>query len=138
MWAHYADNHGGVCIGLDADRVVTSCPLVVHGDVRYQDEPFSMKFDPSEDLGRLLRRLAEALLTKDARWSYEQEVRFVTFEQQPRQRAPEAVQSVILGLRATSQTRDTVNRWKELRPRLNILEARRSPKSYDLELFQIM
>ena len=136
MWAHYADNHAGLCVGIDMDRLLASCHVAVHGEVRYQDEPFSLKFDGKDDLDALLWRLAGALFTKDRRWSYEQEVRLATFKEPAIQCAPEAVRSVVLGLRASAQTRALVMRWKDMRPHLDILEARQAG-SFELALCKV-
>src|ERR1700691_2441204 len=107
MWAHYAANHTGICVGLNMDRIIGSCGVAVHGDVHYQDQPFSLKVGVDEDFfsTAIMNRLAQALFTKDLRWSYEQEVRVVVYKQPAAQTAEGAVQSVVLGLRATHETR---------------------------------
>ena len=80
MWSHYCNNHKGVCIGLDMDKVMESVPpmfgttylepLVV--DVQYQDiieRPNA--YHSAKD------RFSYQLGTKAKEWAYEQEVRLV-------------------------------------------------------------
>ncbi len=80
MWSHYCNNHNGVCIGLDIDKVMESVPpmfgiiylkpLVL--DVHYQEiinRPSA--FGPSAE-----QRMYQ-WTTKAKEWEYEQEVRLV-------------------------------------------------------------
>lgn len=138
MWGHYSDNHGGLCVGLAKDRLVECCHVAVHGLVRYQDQPFTLTFNPAEDMEAMLKRLAVALFTKDSRWSYEQEVRLVTFDQPPVRHAPGAVRAVVLGFRATPEIRRRVMHWKHLKQDLRVLAAR-PPKerSYELDIVPV-
>ena len=80
MWSHYCDNHSGVCIGLDIDKVMESVPpmfgtiylkpLVL--DVKYRDiieRP--NKYHSAEHV------FSYQWEAKAKDWEYEQEVRLV-------------------------------------------------------------
>ena len=80
MWSHYCNNHKGVCIGLDLDKVMESVPstfgtillkpLVL--DVQYMDiieRPNA--YHSAEDL------YSYQWKTKAKAWEYEQEIRLV-------------------------------------------------------------
>lgn len=83
MWAHYCDNHKGICIGLNIDKVFDSVPEMFCQiytkpfifDVQYQDiikrpDVYKSNIDIySYQLG-----------TKAKDWEYEQEVRLVVIE----------------------------------------------------------
>jgi len=85
MWAHYADNHRGVCLefrfmrpppeGSDAARAgiafLTDPEFVGHYPVNYSND-FAQVTD-IKDIGSAIR----ILHTKNPDWSYEQEVRFI-------------------------------------------------------------
>lgn len=64
MWSHYANNHAGICIGLDTDcKPFSSANLVSYSDERPAAE---FNSDPEKLLSRVL-------LTKSKHWSYERE-----------------------------------------------------------------
>lgn len=80
MWSHYCDNHTGVCIGLDIDKMMESIPPLFGTiylkplvfDVQYQDiikRPNA--YHSAKDIFSYQWR------TKAKEWEYEQEVRLV-------------------------------------------------------------
>ncbi|MDP1939312.1 MAG: DUF2971 domain-containing protein [Gallionella sp.] len=71
MWAHYASNHTGVCIGFDGAFE----PFNSADEVFYSDErPQIPTLEPSRDGQKLVRAV---LLTKSMHWRYESEWRCV-------------------------------------------------------------
>jgi hypothetical protein len=72
LWAHYADNHKGLCIHIDR----TVVPFTVAESVRYtQDYPvlhFPLEIDEKEQFVRMF-------CTKSPEWFYEEEHRMVLF-----------------------------------------------------------
>lgn len=96
LWSHYAANHQGFCIGFD-DAIVERLPGVLgHGPVTYQRKAPVFRFyrDPPEIFPR------SAFFYKSDCWSYEQEYRVVTDEQQIIQFPKTCLREVILGCRA--------------------------------------
>lgn len=77
MWAHYCNNHSGICIGLNIDIIIKNtyplfdsiyCEPLIE-DVQYRDitQCPDFKTVPWD----------YQLVTKDKRWEYEQEVRLI-------------------------------------------------------------
>lgn len=96
MWAHYADNHKGVCIEFDTALAnIASMDLLIpiqFGSVIYVKRPYRPipgTVTPDEFTNQLPRlgddrfaidnyeRLQRLLLTKPIAWSYEEEIRVV-------------------------------------------------------------
>lgn len=69
MWAHYADNHAGVCLGFDVPDEVTR-------KIKYVPERTILKLDHTLPLHGVSKEMLEELLvTKYVHWEYEQEWR---------------------------------------------------------------
>lgn len=69
MWAHYAQNHTGVCLGFDV-------PDDKAKQMRYEPERLTGLIDPSKPLRGVTNDVLEAVVTtKYAQWSYEEEWR---------------------------------------------------------------
>ena len=105
MWAHYADNHRGFCIGFDFSKA--PIPLDVSSVTYSNDRPeldteAMMKGLPQEDRAR------RVIFTKSKDWEYEDEFRAFVGNL-PVQRpvfyfiTPLCVRSIILGLRSETE-----------------------------------
>jgi hypothetical protein len=71
MWAHYADKHRGICLGMDVKDSLVS-------EVKYTDEKIRVEFGqhlPKHGLSAEL--LSRVLLTKATCWLYENEHRLL-------------------------------------------------------------
>lgn len=77
MWAHYADNHRGVCLGfvfmrrIDAITSAVDSPFNGYYAVRYDTH-----FAQVKDINTIGSAI-EVLFTKHPDWAYEREVRFI-------------------------------------------------------------
>lgn len=124
MWAHYSENHKGFAIEISEECLEGAIPESNFGNVTYSDHP-------SEDLTDLLYRaftigkyrytymlrqgvFHAAYFTKTSCWSYEQERRLLVPEKNTRTVSSElvlldtpssCVDSIIVGARATSNTK---------------------------------
>ena len=145
MWAHYAANHEGFCIGFDASYLFfkhRADNLVFK--VEYGTErpivPVSRVFE-----GGLTDAMYEE---KDNRWSYEEEFRIVKPLILASRSAgddkrgnpiklfslpPESVKEIIVGLHCTSDVRDRVRKWREGHPHVELYEAVISKKTYSMD-----
>lgn len=86
MWAHYADNHMGVCVGFRfaslKDRIFNDAPLR-HIPVRYSSTPpLTLISEPIDDFSLSMHAL-DILMTKSIHWAYEQEYRFYMQPSEP-------------------------------------------------------
>lgn len=73
MWAHYADNHKGICIGFK-NYMPTEKDLYAVYPVDYVTEIKKYQFTTFEDE----KYWRKWLLTKSAAWEYEKEVRLIS------------------------------------------------------------
>ena len=82
MWAHYADNHSGIVIGIDFNNIYPHASgeseLTMHPVEYSQNRPqinVLQDFDDNE----LFKVLQEAIMTKSDSWKYEKEFRTMVF-----------------------------------------------------------
>ncbi|WP_404460257.1 DUF2971 domain-containing protein [Providencia rettgeri] len=119
MWSHYADEHKGVCIGFDEQKIRAQHDTVYSIDVTYQDEyPFNdiikrMKLSESipemNDLKGVIGDILYSVLgTKYTSWKYERERRLVFVRSAAHKFEPEAVTSITFGLRMAERNKQTL------------------------------
>lgn len=155
MWAHYAAEHSGVCIGFDTTKHFFQTAW----QVQYQDA-LPIIYRPSDSPDTML---SKSLLTKSIHWKYEREWRIVrrtmTLEQQratackyahcsseelevmANQNGPgfyrfpnQVISEVILGVKMKPEKKLQVLRWiQEAKIEVPIYEARRHPSEFRLE-----
>jgi hypothetical protein len=75
MWAHYADKHKGVVIGIDFDSVFHKKKGIQMSPVEYSEQ--RPKINILTDFKGSPKAFLNAILTKSAEWKYEQEFRAV-------------------------------------------------------------
>jgi hypothetical protein len=110
MWAHYADNHKGIVIGID-EKVVTSNPEEL-ADIEYDNEFVRIPVFANPDRMDLYEPyIKKALHRKEKKWHYEEEVRFYIGldEKNPGGRfykdiSAKSITEIYLGLRAHETT----------------------------------
>lgn len=103
MWAHYADEHKGICIKY---RFKADFFNLINAEC---DEIFrfaNVEYQPSLDLNSLEITLRDALFTKSKVWSYEHEVRLLYYSTKDTPRVktvhvPGAIEAIYLGLRCS-------------------------------------
>lgn len=71
MWAHYANNYCGICFEFE----VSNYPDKIQ-KVTYIDHQFDTLYDPEED--ELYKAIEKSLLCKSKNWSYEDEYRIIS------------------------------------------------------------
>jgi hypothetical protein len=137
MWAHYADNHRGVCLEFDLRNEVFSGALRCDYSTAY---PLMKAYDNSDDAALL------ALLAKGDAWQYEEEYRLVAQERKcaiegadtlltdegQLQLPKGALISVIVGCQAKHEE---IQRLVEhSAPHVHVRRARRVPNRYALQV----
>lgn len=155
MWAHYADKHQGVVIGIDFDN------LFALGDGVTMDRVIYSKKRPRVDLllkdkEERLRQSCKVLITKSESWDYEDEHRNVILNEtleklQKDNKAsfrdfngkgtwflrlrPEAIKEIIFGLFADQGLKTTVrNLASDKMPDVKFFQVAISKDEYDFEL----
>lgn len=77
MWAHYANNHEGVCIEIDTDRL--AIPQTINGDWVNYDISLPPPFTRNQNIMQYIKEnVKHIFFTKAIEWQYEQEYRFIS------------------------------------------------------------
>jgi len=121
MWAHYADEHKGFCIGFNEAKLIKSEPKIKPIDVKYQSN-FPSKFDIHNFTDRLSKEDYYSIIgTKYTYWEYERERRLVLEESKAFTFSTDSVVSIAFGLRMSERDKKTLKRllstpeWKHLK-----------------------
>lgn len=86
MWAHYSDNHTGVCIGYDLTDFELGSEETCHPILYVQSSDFTEEISNIDDVERnKLKVLEEPFLKKSCDWSYEKEWRILINKMKLRQ-----------------------------------------------------
>lgn len=138
MWAHYASDHAGCCVGFDTSHsFFREAEILPLSQVRYTN--MRPKFEVSDP--DFLRSL---ILTKSEDWKYEKEWRMCREGEKSHQvngvylfRVPtEAIHSVILGVKATEEYKNTLlSLMREWTNQPQIYQAYIHPKEYRIIKF---
>lgn len=119
MWAHYADEHKGLCIGFKEHLLRSQSQYLYPIDVNYQDEyPFQeiierfnyyKQFPGHNTLQSIAGDILYSVLgTKYSSWQYERERRLVTVKSQAIKFEHQAINSITLGLKMLERDKQTL------------------------------
>jgi len=153
MWAHYAEQHRGVVVGLKPDLEKDSF-LRLMEPVKYKDErPFLFESTAKwlnsaleEYSMEIAREASHRLLhTKSSEWSYEKELRLaIPDEVKPGQVASflkfysHELAELYLGYRMSDENKVTVvGLAKQLNPNVRIFNAKLAKRKYALDFEEI-
>jgi hypothetical protein len=107
MWSHYAADHNGYCLELEATNwtpVFGEAQEVGYSEAYPQVDFFRTPHDKQVDL---------IFLTKHSGWAYEKEWRIINYRRGPglREYPPQLLKTVIFGVRTPVADRDTIRSW---------------------------
>lgn len=160
MWAHYANSHTGIVLEFESDHAFfhQRTMLPVFGAIRRVEYSFERPairvYDPSAtSVDEQIERIAaQLLLTKGKEWEYEREWRMIlplmNTDHHPHIVAgrihlfdipAEAITAVILGARASAETREIVEDLVHSASDLHhivVRQARISPTTYHVHIEQ--
>lgn len=111
MWAHYADQHRGICLEFDLPRIQVAFPPT--SKVQYPlavDAYNAIDTFLSSDEAAVMR-LSQSFLTKAREWEYEQEWRIISDSVGTKNLPNECLTSVILGCRAPKECEELLASW---------------------------
>lgn len=111
MWAHYADQHRGICLEFDRQRLMEAFPPT--SKVQYApavDAYNAMDTFLCSDEAAVMR-LSESFLIKAREWEYEQEWRIISDSVGTTNLPKDCLTSVILGCRAPKECEEMVESW---------------------------
>ena len=139
MWAHYADNHKGIVVGIDENEIVKDKETLI--TVCYRDK---MVLLPVADLDfnkNIIKYIPDALSRKETKWSYEKEIRLYGYLEEideDRQYyvdiSPLAIKEIYLGLRSSQETKLRAKIFKQSNEyqHLIICEMKKHEKAFKL------
>ena len=103
LWSHYADQHSGICIEFDSDRLKLSDGIL--SKVNYAKKV-------PEVPHREMKEYAGAFLSKSDDWAYEEEWRYVTTEGKPfLEFEPDCIKRILLGWRISKSNERAIEGW---------------------------
>lgn len=137
LWSHYSDSHRGICLGFDRESLTADFESLNEDfsyceDITYAEKPpyFDLFIELGEKLGEFCRpwdnakyepsvadnfyseqiaRLCHAnLMYKSSKWSYEEEVRVVSFSPGLMKFDPKSLRQIILGARSSESDLETI------------------------------
>ena len=128
MWAHYADEHKGFCIGFNGSNLLNNEPVIKAIDVIYQaDLPQpnvigNFRQKDNSLVGTIdSNALHEIIRTKYTYWKYERETRLILPVSGASAFQPHDVRSIAFGLRMLERDRQTIitllsgSEWKHIK-----------------------
>ncbi len=129
MWAHYANEHKGFCIGFNETKLTKSEPTMKSIDVVYQSDlpskPVVKKFEKLTAYkleGKLDKEAYYSIIgTKYTNWKYERERRLVLSQSTAFPFSADSVVSIAFGLRMSDRDKETLKQllstpeWKHLK-----------------------
>ena len=142
LWAHYAENHRGICLEYEFTDEV------------YRSECFDVKYSSCQPILDRVEtypagvtvhkdREAKVFLTKSKDWSYEEEYRLLRLAEDPntpgeRRSIPATLTAVNFGLRASSQIISIVDKLLQNRPNIEFQRASLAPGEFRLIFLPII
>jgi len=119
MWAHYADEHRGICIGFNESLLRPEGSYIYPIDVTYQNEyPFEEivdrfkyyeQFPGMNNVKSIAGDMLYSVLgTKYRNWKYEKERRLTYYKSQAVGFTEKAVVSIAFGLRMSERDKNTL------------------------------
>jgi hypothetical protein len=102
MWAHYADNHKGVCLKFD-----------IYEDKEIFDDPLTVKYSaykPLLDANKLqdIDHIKNVFTTKSKHWKYEKEIRFMFNHKGLRKFKKASLKAIYLGYKLNDMDKEII------------------------------
>lgn len=113
MWAHYADNHSGICIKYGFNENITqlsgenSSVVSLFLDVKYSDEDLN-QYSQRDSIS-----LKDSFFLKGKPWKYENELRFLYFDIKGRDKYKQieilnCIEAIYFGVRCSENDQKTI------------------------------
>lgn len=144
MWSHYADKHGGFCVGFDSQRLedffdrlfVNDGTIIDSRIVQYvPDYPVFYFHGMDEE-----EFYVQPLITKSAVWEYEEEYRFILMDKANVQYSLDngIIVEVIFGCEMPDEHKNEIKDvLREKGSKVQLFEARKKDKSFGLDFIPI-
>jgi hypothetical protein len=139
MWAHYAKNSTGFCIGLNTEELLKSSTVFeACVQIKYIETADIPKVHP---LLEFIPTFEQTCCAKFSIWSYEHEYRFVSLSPEHRlvSLLPKHISSIILGSAMTQTNREEIKQIlsKERFNHVKLFQAKQSSTRFELDIVEI-
>jgi hypothetical protein len=122
MWAHYSNNHKGVCFELDAELFLLEnkgqlsdsvFEPVTYGRIEKPFLGWELQMDKDRNIGRFVKaRYRDLFLTKSTYWERENEQRLIIFERDQKFLSiKESLTGIYFGLQMVDYYRPAIDRF---------------------------
>ncbi|SAK49004.1 hypothetical protein AWB80_01290 [Caballeronia pedi] len=129
LWAHYARNHTGFCVGFDETALTSWNEVTSHGKVHYAvTVPIYHPFKEQADIFA-----HKAIFHKSFAWTYEAEYRLLFRKSSVLLNFPDgAVREIILGCRAPQGLRDRARALAKSTSSIEVYQATEDFRAYSV------
>ncbi|MGI4738088.1 MAG: DUF2971 domain-containing protein [Janthinobacterium lividum] len=140
MWAHYAKNSTGFCIGLDTEILMSMESEIFQAciQIKYLETTNIPKVNP---LDNFEDRTQKTCCVKFGIWSYEREYRFIVLSPEHRLVTilPKHIHSVVLGSAMTAENKHEIKQVlnKDRFRHVRLFQAEQSNSSFVLNITEI-
>ncbi|MDP3914309.1 MAG: DUF2971 domain-containing protein [Bacteroidota bacterium] len=143
LWSHYANGHTGFAVGFDTQKLTKAIgELKLESFIKeifYSDTYPEINFEydilKHRDVTLLFKAIIESLVTKSSLWSYEDEVRILTFAKNKLlvQFPKDCVSEILIGFKMNDKrVAEIIDIGKNLYPEAEILRCVKEPKTYSI------
>ena len=142
MWAHYANNHQGICIGFWQKKLLELNRFIM-GSVFYPPDNVFPDITPFDDDETKI--LIKQTNTKSNEWQYEREYRLTTLYYPLKPTvidrtytlSDDFIAEIIIGMRATEETRTEIIQIAKDK-KVNVFEIRQKSFKFEIERIQLL
>lgn len=138
MWAHYGNNRSGFVVGFNTVELARTLNCTL-GYVNYDDKPIEYNI-----LGNNEGLLNDEIFQKSAKWSYEEELRFITvgigiYRQRANKYPITAVNEIILGMTTSKPVeKEIIAAAKKNLPNIPIYKVETNPDQFGFKKTRIL
>lgn len=147
LWAHYAAQHTGFCVGFSLESLETLKERSVNSDklldllsVKYSTQMPNHNFFQCEMTDGETTSIMDFIATKSNHWSYEQEQRLILWDGVNTNLTVgfNAIQEVILGCKISPANKEALIRLsREHLPNAELLQATKDKRSFSLTFQEV-
>ena len=147
MWAHYADKHAGVCLGIDVKMLWNAANVLLQqkqvidlAEVSYSDKMPKVNFFEAMLHKEDANEIMQFLTTKSVHWSYENEHRIIHWGRPSTviRFGSDIISEIVLGCRMASQERESIIQYcKANHPQLKVMRSEPDESEFKLNIVSL-